>query len=48
MKFFGRLMKTVKIGMHRGRMSPRTIRTIRQTLEEALKKIEAALDERDL
>lgn len=48
MKFFGRLMKTVKIGMHRGRMSPRTIRTIRQTLEEALKKIEAALDDRDL
>ncbi|HET9931478.1 MAG TPA: PadR family transcriptional regulator [Polyangiaceae bacterium] len=48
MKFFGRLMKTVKIGMHRGRMSPRTIRVIRQTLEEALKKIENALDERDL
>lgn len=47
MKFFGRVMKTVKIGMHRGRMSPRTVRSIRQVLEEALKKIEAALDDRD-
>jgi DNA-binding PadR family transcriptional regulator len=46
MKFFARVMKTVRIGMHRGRMSPGTVRTIRQALEEALKKIEAALHDR--
>lgn len=48
MKFFVRVMKTVRIGMHRGRMSPATIRAIRQALEEALKKIEAALQDRGL
>jgi len=47
MKFLVRVMKTVKVGMHRGRVSPRTIRSVRETLEEALKKIEAALDGRD-
>ncbi|MGC4088997.1 MAG: PadR family transcriptional regulator [Polyangiaceae bacterium] len=44
MKFVVRVMKTVKIGMHRGRVSPSTIRAIRQALEEALKKIQAAFD----
>lgn len=48
MKFLVRVMKTVKIGMHRGRMSPATIRAVRQALEEALKKIEAAFNDRDL
>jgi len=46
MKFMMRVMKTVKIGMHRGRLSPSTMRTVRLALEEALKKIEAALADR--
>ena len=46
MKFVMRVMKTVKVGMHRGRVSPATLRTIREALEEALKKIEDALDTR--
>jgi len=46
MKFMMRVVKTVKIGMHRGRLSPSTMRTVRLALEEALKKIEAALDDR--
>jgi DNA-binding PadR family transcriptional regulator len=44
MKFFARAMKTVKIGMYRGRMSPGTVRRIRLALEEALKKIDDALN----
>ncbi|HET9959164.1 MAG TPA: PadR family transcriptional regulator [Polyangiaceae bacterium] len=45
MKFFGRLMRTVKLGMHRGRLSPSKMRAIRLALEEALQKINDTLNE---
>ena len=45
MRFVGRLVRTVKIGMHRGRMSPATIRAIRVALEDALKRVEEALND---
>jgi DNA-binding PadR family transcriptional regulator len=44
MKRVGKLMNTFRIGAHRGRMSPATMRTIRLALDEALKKIDDALN----
>jgi len=44
MKRVGRLMQTFRRGAHRGRMSPATMRAIRLALDEALKKIDEALN----
>jgi DNA-binding PadR family transcriptional regulator len=44
MKRIGKLMVTFKVGAHRGRLSPATMRTIRLALDEALKKIDDALN----
>jgi hypothetical protein len=37
-------MMTFRKGAHRGRMSPATMRTIRLALDEALRKIDEALN----
>jgi DNA-binding PadR family transcriptional regulator len=44
MRFVGRLVKTVKLGMYRGSLSNRARREIRKILEEALEKIEKELN----
>jgi DNA-binding PadR family transcriptional regulator len=44
MKRIGKLMVTFKAGAHRGRLSPATMRAIRLALDEALKKIDDALN----
>lgn len=44
MKRVGKLMQTFRRGAHRGRMSPATMRAIRLALDEALTKIDEALN----
>jgi DNA-binding PadR family transcriptional regulator len=44
MKRIGKLMHTFRTGAHRGRLSPATMRTIRLALDEALRKIDDALN----
>jgi DNA-binding PadR family transcriptional regulator len=44
MKRVGQLMATFRKGAHRGRMSPATMRAIRQALDEALRKIDDVLN----
>jgi len=44
MKRVARLMQTFRRGAHRGRMSPATMRAIRLALDEALRKIDEALN----
>ncbi len=44
MKRIGKLMVTFKVGAHRGRLSPATMRAIRLALDEALRKIDDALN----
>lgn len=44
MKRVAKLMQTFRRGAHRGRMSPATMRAIRLALDEALRKIDEALN----
>ncbi len=43
MRMVARLMKTLRKGARRGELTPETMRVVRQALEEALDKIEAAI-----
>jgi DNA-binding PadR family transcriptional regulator len=44
-RFFGRMMRSVKLRVKRGHIPPAAMRTIRAALEEALRKIEDAFDQ---